>query len=70
MDTDSFIVYMKTGEIYANITKDVTARFDTSNCKLYTQLPEGKNKKVIGLMKDQVSGINNGRACCIVTENI
>ena len=70
IDTDSFVVYIKTGDIYADITKDVTARFDTSNYELYTQLPNGKNKKVIGFMKDELSEKNNGGACCIVTENI
>ena len=29
MDTDSFIVYMKTEDLYANIAKDVEERFDT-----------------------------------------
>ena len=31
MDTDSFIVYIKTKDICADITKDVEARLDTSN---------------------------------------
>ena len=29
MDTDSFIVYIKTDDIYKDITEDVNARFDT-----------------------------------------
>ena len=32
-------------------------RFDTSNYELDTPLPKGKNKKVIGLMKDQLGGM-------------
>ena len=31
MDTDSFIVYIKTKDIYTDIAKDVEAKFDTSN---------------------------------------
>ena len=51
MDIDSFIVYIKTGDIYNDIAKDVETRFDTSNCELDRPLPHGKIKKVIGLMK-------------------
>ena len=29
---------------------------DTSNCEVNTPLPIGKNKKVIGLMKDELGG--------------
>ena len=61
MDTDSFIVYVKTDGIYKDIAKDVEARFDTSNYVLECNsierpLPNGKNKKVIGLMKDELGG--------------
>ena len=54
MKTDSFIVYIKTDDIYKNIAEDVKTRFDTSNYELDGQLPKGKNKKVIGLMKDEL----------------
>ena len=53
MDTDNFIVYIKTEDIYADIAKDVEARFDTSNYELERPLPKGKNKKVVGLMKER-----------------
>ena len=43
MDTDSFIVYIKTDDIY----KDIETRFDNSNYELDRLLPKGKNKKVI-----------------------
>ena len=33
METDSFIVYIKTGDIYENIAKDFETRFPTSNLK-------------------------------------
>ena len=53
MDTDSFIVHIKTEDIYTDIVKDVETRFDTSNYELDRSLPKIKNKKVIGLMKDE-----------------
>ena len=56
MDTDSFIVYIKTDEIYKDIAEDVETRFDTSNYDLDRLLPKGKNKKVTGLMKDELGG--------------
>ena len=31
-------------------------RFDTSNSEVKRPLPTGKNKKVIGLMKDELGG--------------
>ena len=53
MDTESFIVYIKADDIYKDIA-DVETRFDTSNYELDRPLPKGKNKKVIGLMKDEL----------------
>ena len=55
MDTDSFNVYVRTDYINKNIA-DVETRFDTSNYELNKPLPKGKNKKVIGLMKDDLGG--------------
>ena len=55
-DTDSFIVYIKTDDIYKDIAEDVETRFDTSNYELERPLPKGKNKKVIALMKDELGG--------------
>ena len=56
MDTDSFIAYIKTDGIYKDIPEDVETRFDTSNYELDRPLPKGKNKKIIGLMKDELGG--------------
>ena len=56
MDTDTFIVYVKTDDIYKNISEDVETRFDTSNFEINEPLPTGGNKKVIGLMKDELAG--------------
>ena len=53
MDTDSFIVHVKTDDVYKGIAEDVETRFHTSNFEINRPLPKGKNKKVIGLMKDE-----------------
>ena len=54
MDTDSFIMsIIKTYDFYKDIANDVEKRFDTSNYECNRPLPIGKNKKVIGLMKDE-----------------
>ena len=45
IDTDSFIVHVKTDDIYKYIAEDVEARFDTSNFEIDRPLPKGKNKK-------------------------
>ena len=54
MNTDSFIVYIKTDDIYKDIAEDVETRLDTSNYEFHRPLPKGKNKEVIGLMKDEL----------------
>ena len=56
MDTDSFIVHVKTDDIYKDIAEDVETKFDTSNFEISRSLPNGKNKKVIGLIKDELGG--------------
>ena len=56
MDTDSFVMNIKTNDFYKDITNDVEKRFDTSNYECNRPLPIGKNKKVIGLMKDELGG--------------
>ena len=56
MDTDSFLMSIKTEDFYKDIANDVEKRFDTSNYEVDRPLPTGKNKKVIGLMKDELGG--------------
>ena len=56
MDTDSFVMHIKTNDFYKDIASDVENRFDTSNYEVKRLLPTGKNKKVIDLMKDQLGG--------------
>ena len=43
MDKDSFIVYIKTDDIYKDIAEDIETRFGTSNYELDRPLPNGKN---------------------------
>ena len=54
MDTDSFIMDIKTKDFYKDIVNNVEKKFDTSNYEVNRTLPTGKNKKVIGLMKDEL----------------
>ena len=56
MDTDGFIMHVKTEDFYKDIADDVEKRFDTSNYECDRPLPTEKNKNVIGLMKYQLGG--------------
>ena len=58
MDTESFVINIKTKDFYKDIANDVERWFDTSNYdkKDNRPLPKGKNKKVIGLFKDELGG--------------
>ena len=56
MDTGSFVMNIKTEDFYEDIANDVEKRFGTSNYEVDRPLLTGKNKKVIGLMKDELGG--------------
>ena len=56
MDMDSFVMNIKTNDFSKDIANDVEKRFDTSNYEVNRPLLTGKNKKVIGLMKDELGG--------------
>ena len=56
METHSFIMNIKTNDFYEDIATDVENRSVTSNYEVNRPLPMGKNKKVIGLMKDELGG--------------
>ena len=56
MDTDSFIMHIKTEDFYKDIANDIEKRFDTSNYEVNRPLPTGRNKEVIGLMNDGLGG--------------
>ena len=63
MDTESFIVYIKAHDTYKNTTEDIETRSDTSNYELDRLLHKGKNRKVIGLMKDKLGGKIMNKIC-------
>ena len=54
MDTDSLVYDIEAKDFHKDIAGDVETRFDTSGYELNRPLPIGKNKKVIGLMKDEL----------------
>ena len=58
MDMDSLVYDIKTDDFYEDIANDVEARFDTSGYSKtdFRQIPIGVNKKVMGLMKDELGG--------------
>ena len=58
MDTDSFIIYIKTEDFYDDFADDVEKWFDTSNYDDNVDRPlrKGMDNKVIGLMKDELGG--------------
>ena len=58
IDTDSFIIHIKTEEFCKDIANNVENCFDTSDYDEDEKrpLPIGKNKKVIGLFKDELGG--------------
>ena len=56
MDTDSFVLNVRTEDFYKDISEDVKDRFNTSNFNCDRPLPIGVNKKVVGLMKDELGG--------------
>ena len=58
MNTDSFVIYVKTQDFYEDIADDVKKWFDTSayNEDDKRPLPIGGNKKKTGLFKDELGG--------------
>ena len=58
MDTDSFVIHIKTEDFYEYIADDIENWFDTSNYSKDDNrpLPIFWNKKVIGLFKDELLG--------------
>ena len=62
----------KTDDIYKHIAEDVEKRSDTSNFEIDRPLPKEKNKKIIGLMKDELGLqiMKEFAAYCIKSKNI
>ena len=58
MDTDSFVYEIETKEFYRDIANHVEKKFDMSGYLKDDNrpLPIGENKKVIGLMRDELGG--------------
>ena len=56
MDTDPSIYSIEMDGFYKDIADDVKDRFDTSGYNPDRPLPVGLNKKVFGLIKDEVGG--------------
>ena len=58
MDTDSFVIHIITEDFYKDIANDIERWLDTSNYDKNNDrpLPIAKNKKVIGLFKDELGG--------------
>ena len=56
MDTDSLIYSIEMDNLYKDIADDVKDRFNASGYNSSRPLPVGLNKKVIGLMKDELGG--------------
>ena len=67
MDTDGFIMQVNTADFYHNISNDFNLWFDTSNytTKLPRPLPIEVNKKVLGMMKDELGGEIRSELCCL-----
>ena len=58
IDTDSFIMHIKTDDFYKDINNDVDKWFNTSNYDKNDNRPLeiGKNRKVLGKFKDELGG--------------
>ena len=67
MDTDSFVMYIETEDFYKDIASDVERLFDTANYdkKDKRPLPIAKNKKVIGIFKDELGGKITNEFCAL-----
>ena len=58
IDTDSYTLHIETNGFFADIANNVDEWFDTSKYDKNNNrpLPIGKNKKVIGKIKDELNG--------------
>ena len=54
MNTDNFIVPVKTDDIYKYTAQDVETKFDTSHFDIERSLPNRKSKQVIGIKKNEL----------------
>ena len=68
LDTNSFIVYIKTENIYVDITQYVETRFDTSNYEL--ERPLSKEKKSNWINERWIRSETNDRISYIETKKM
>ena len=66
-DTDNFIINIITEDFFEDNSNDVEIWYDTSNYDENDKrpLPIGKNKKVIGLFKDELGGRIMNEFCAL-----
>ena len=67
MDTDSFVIRIKTDDFYKDISNDINKWFDTSNYDKNIDRPfqKGINKKVIYKFKDELGGKIMSKFCVL-----
>ena len=70
MDTDSFIIYIKTDGIYKDLAEDVETSLDTSHYELDRPFPKREKKKIIRLMQDELGEKNHEKTCWINSKNL
>lgn len=70
-DTDSLLMEIETEDVYKDMAENLFL-YDTSNYPKDHPLYSGKNKKVLGKMKDECAGrvINEAVAICSKTYSI
>ena len=56
MHWDSFMFHVKKTIFIKALQKMLKQDFESSNYELNRPLPKGKNKKIIGVLKDELSG--------------
>ena len=61
IDTDFFIVHVKTDDIYKDVAEDVKTKFDTSNHQLNRHLSKEKNKKSNWINERRIRWTNQER---------
>ena len=69
-DTNSFIIHITTEDFFEDISNDAEKWYDTSSYGKNDKrpLPIGKNKKVIGLFKDELEGRIMKEFCALRTK--
>ena len=70
MNSDRFIVSIKTEHIYKDIANDIEKRFDTSNYKVERSLIIGKNKKSNRVNKRRIRRKDYDRVCRTYAKNV